>query len=256
MARTGKRRSEGQAAARPDRAHDARDLRAASCGSLWWIGLRGRRARRAGAGGRAPPTTSARLPTSTSCSTRARAARSRCSTPRARSSPGAASSSALTRAEAVSPHLINAIIATEDRRFYWHFGVDLQRHRPGGAGQPARRRDGAGRLVDHPAGGEARLLRQHPHARAQDQGGPGGAGAGVEVLQERDPVDLPQPRLSRRRRHRLRGGRRSATSASPAAEVDPGRGGDAGGAPARALALRADQRPRPRPGRAPRSSSG
>ncbi len=30
------------------------------------------------------------------------------------------------RAEAVSPHLINAIIATEDRRFYWHFGVDLR----------------------------------------------------------------------------------------------------------------------------------
>ena len=32
----------------------------------------------------------------------------------------------LTTAERVSPHLINAIIATEDRRFYWHFGVDLQ----------------------------------------------------------------------------------------------------------------------------------
>jgi len=32
----------------------------------------------------------------------------------------------LTRAEAVSPHLINAVIATEDRRFYWHFGVDLR----------------------------------------------------------------------------------------------------------------------------------
>ena len=32
----------------------------------------------------------------------------------------------LTRAEEVSPHLVNAIIATEDRRFYWHFGIDLQ----------------------------------------------------------------------------------------------------------------------------------
>ena len=29
-------------------------------------------------------------------------------------------------ADEVSPHLINAIIATEDRRFYWHFGVDLR----------------------------------------------------------------------------------------------------------------------------------
>lgn len=32
----------------------------------------------------------------------------------------------IVRAETVSPHLINAIIATEDRRFYWHFGVDLR----------------------------------------------------------------------------------------------------------------------------------
>jgi penicillin-binding protein 1A len=32
----------------------------------------------------------------------------------------------LTTAERVSPHLVNAIIATEDRRFYWHFGVDPQ----------------------------------------------------------------------------------------------------------------------------------
>jgi penicillin-binding protein 1A len=32
----------------------------------------------------------------------------------------------ITRAEDVSPHLVNAVIATEDRRFYWHFGVDLQ----------------------------------------------------------------------------------------------------------------------------------
>ncbi len=32
----------------------------------------------------------------------------------------------LTSASKVSPHLINAIVATEDRRFYWHFGIDLQ----------------------------------------------------------------------------------------------------------------------------------
>ncbi len=32
----------------------------------------------------------------------------------------------LIRSDAISPHLRNAIIATEDRRFYGHFGVDLQ----------------------------------------------------------------------------------------------------------------------------------
>jgi penicillin-binding protein 1A len=32
----------------------------------------------------------------------------------------------IVNAETVSPHLLNAIIATEDRRFFWHFGVDLR----------------------------------------------------------------------------------------------------------------------------------
>ena len=120
----------------------------------------------------------------------------------------------VTRAEEVSPHLLNAIIATEDRRFYWHFGVDLQGTPRALARQPARRRDGAGRLVDHPAGGEAGLLRQHPHARAQDQGDPGGAGAGDGSSPRTRscrststaPTSAPAPPASRRRP--------SATSAS------------------------------------------
>lgn len=32
----------------------------------------------------------------------------------------------IVNAETVSPHLLNAIIATEDRRFFWHFGIDLR----------------------------------------------------------------------------------------------------------------------------------
>ncbi|MFO1105830.1 MAG: PBP1A family penicillin-binding protein [Amaricoccus sp.] len=32
----------------------------------------------------------------------------------------------LVHADDVSPHLVNAIVATEDRRFYWHFGVDIR----------------------------------------------------------------------------------------------------------------------------------
>jgi len=32
----------------------------------------------------------------------------------------------VTRAGAVSPHLVNAVVATEDRRFYRHFGLDVQ----------------------------------------------------------------------------------------------------------------------------------
>ena len=109
--------------------------------------------------------------------------------------------------------------------------------------QPRGRADGAGGLVDHPAGGEARLVRQHPHARAQDQGDPGGAGAGMEVLQERDPVDLPEPRLPRQRGDRVRG-RLGALFRQVRGGGEPRRGGDARRAPARAVALRADRRPR------------
>ncbi|PZQ52257.1 MAG: glycosyl transferase [Rhodovulum sulfidophilum] len=32
----------------------------------------------------------------------------------------------LLRADEASPHLVNAIVATEDKRFYWHFGIDLK----------------------------------------------------------------------------------------------------------------------------------
>ena len=145
-------------------------------------------------------------------------------------------------------------LAAPDQRDHRHRGPPvlppLRRRRAGHAagahGEPPGRGDRAGRLVGHPAGGQARLLRQQPHPRAQDQGGAGGAGARDEVLQGRDPLDLPQPRLPRRRRHRLRG-RRRALLRQVRRRRDPRRGGDARGPPARALALRPDQRPRARP---------
>ena len=43
-------------------------------------------------------------------------------------------------------NLIKAVLATEDRRFYEHFGIDLARHRARHAHQCARRRRRAGRL--------------------------------------------------------------------------------------------------------------
>ena len=48
-------------------------------------------------------------------------------------------------------HLIKAVLATEDRRFYEHFGIDHPRHRARAGHQYARRRRRAGRLLDHAA---------------------------------------------------------------------------------------------------------
>ena len=60
-------------------------------------------------------------------------------------------------------HLIKAVLATEDRRFYEHFGIDLGRHHPRAADQRARRRRRAGRLVDHPAARQEPVPDQRAH---------------------------------------------------------------------------------------------
>ena len=211
-----RRRSEGQAAAGRVRAHGARILRAAFCVRVWWVGLRApfsssliaRASATAYYVSQLPDLDELLDPRDGGSVTLARRRR-------ARPSPGAGSSCGVTtrRGSLAAP-------GQRDRR---HRGPALLlafRDRPAGhgagaAGQSAGRRDRAGRLVDHPAGREARLVRQQPDAGAQDQGDPGRAGAGVEVLQERDPVDLSQPRLSRRRRRPASRRPRSAISASP-----------------------------------------
>ena len=61
-------------------------------------------------------------------------------------------------------HLIKAVLATEDRRFYEHFGIDLRRHRARAGRQCARRRRGAGRLLDHAAARQEPVPQQRAHA--------------------------------------------------------------------------------------------
>ena len=72
-------------------------------------------------------------------------------------------------------HLIKATLATEDRRFYEHFGIDIGGTVRALRHQRARRRRGAGRLVDQPAAGEEPVPVERAHHRAQGQGSvPGG----------------------------------------------------------------------------------
>jgi penicillin-binding protein 1A len=92
-----------------------------------------------------------------------------------------------------SPNVVEALIATEDHRFYDHHGIDFTRT-AGGAGHPQGRR--AGRLDAHAAAGTQPVPRgDRPVARRitrklkeaitalQDRGG---------LQQGRDPGELPE----------------------------------------------------------------
>ena len=155
----------------------------------------------------------------------------------------------------VSPHLLNAIIATEDRRFYWHFGVDLQGTAAGAPRQPA-----AGETVQ----GGSSITQQVAKLICFDN---------TRTL-ERKIKEIPAAlalewKFSKNEilsiylnRAYLGAGATGFEAASRAllrqvgGRGDPGRGGDARGPAARAVALRADQRPRPRAGARRRPSSG
>ena len=104
-------------------------------------------------------------------------------------------------------HLIKATLATEDRRFYEHFGIDpsglvralMANARAGGVVQ--------GGSLDHPAARQEPVPDQRAHARAQDQGGVPRDLARDAAHQERDPQALSRPRLYGRRRVRRGCGR-------------------------------------------------
>ena len=107
----------------------------------------------------------------------------------------------------MSPYLPNAVIATEDRRFYSHFGVD-----PIGLARAAmanfRGRPGRpGRQHDHPAARQDPVPEPGAELLAQDPRGIAGAVARAPLHEGPDPRDLSEPRLSRRRhlRRRCRG---------------------------------------------------
>ena len=124
-------------------------------------------------------------------------------------------------------HLIKAVLATEDRRFYEHFGIDvpgtmralLTNARAGGVVQ------GGSSIT--PAAREEPVPVQRAHDRAQGQGSLPRGLARDAALQERDPQALSRPRLSWRRRLRRRC-RGAVLFQQVGARREPGRGRDAG----------------------------
>ena len=79
------------------------------------------------------------------------------------------------RLNQISPHVINALIATEDHRFYQHYGIDLRRT---AAGMFARLRRRSGRRFhSHPAtrpqslpGGHWPQTDHHAEIKGNDHG--------------------------------------------------------------------------------------
>ena len=134
-----------------------------------------------------------------------------------RSAAAASCTTTACRSTQMPPYLIQAVLATEDRRFYDHFGIDIigtLRALTVNA-RAVRRR--AGRLLDHPAARQEPVPVERAHHRAQDQRGLPGALARVPPDQARDPAALPRPRLHGRRHLRHPGGVASSTSASRSA---------------------------------------
>ena len=70
--------------------------------------------------------------------------------------------------EEIPPQVINAVLATEDARFYQHFGVDVQGTLRAVV-KTRRAMSHAGRLVDHPAAREEPVPHRPNAPSAQDQ---------------------------------------------------------------------------------------
>ena len=87
-------------------------------------------------------------------------------------------------------YFVKAVLATEDRRFFDHFGIDVvglfrARHR-----QCAGRRRRPGRLDADAAAGQERVPHQRAFDRAQDQGSLPGDLARSEPFEEGNPQSL------------------------------------------------------------------
>ena len=104
----------------------------------------------------------------------------------------------------MSPYLPKAVIATEDRRFYGHFGVD-----PIGLARALFANIAAGHVVQGGSTITQQLaknlfLTPERSLSPQDPGNHAGAVARAPLHKGSDPRNLPQPRLPRRRHLRRR----------------------------------------------------
>ena len=148
---------------------------------------------------RARSARTSRTSRSTATSTPATATRSsRCSAARRAAS--------LVPSQDISPWMKQAIVATEDKRFWEHRGDRRPRHGPralGGRPPPGR---GAGRLDDHAAVRQELATGNDADDHAEAEGGGARVAARAALDQGQDPHRVPEHHLLRERRVRHRAG--------------------------------------------------
>ena len=130
--------------------------------------------------------------------------------------------------EEIPDHLIKATLATEDRRFFEHFGVDFI-----GTARALFENARANEVVQGGSTLTQQLaknlfLSSERSLHTQAQGSVPRLPARIALHQARDPEALSRPRLSRRRRLR-RGGGVPILLRQVGARSQPGRGGRDGG---------------------------
>ena len=109
------------------------------------------------------------------------------------------------RLDVLPPYLVQAVLATEDRRFYSHFGIDPLGLVRATFTQRLGRHRGRRRLDHHPAARQESVPEARPHRHPQARRGGLCGVARAALLQAGDPRALSQSRLFRRRHLRGRG---------------------------------------------------
>ena len=115
----------------------------------------------------------------------------------------------------MSPHLVNAVLVTEDKRFYDHDGIDLRRIVVAVCRQPACRRNRAGRQHHHAAAGaidSAQIASRTTTASSRKPSWRGGSKSATPSATSSRPISIASISATDTTASRRR---RLATSARP-----------------------------------------
>ena len=123
------------------------------------------------------------------------------------------SSGSTSRSTRSRRHMVHALLAVEDRRFYSHYGLDPIRIGGAACAISARGRSSRAAARSRSSSPEPRAVAS-PHLRAEAARGDARAAAGTALFKGADPPGVSEHRLLRRRVSTASRRHRAATSAS------------------------------------------